>query len=414
MKTTLLSAILFTFCLLSCTSDDGGDFGKDTPRYDIPLSTKSGEINTQVQKFSFDFYREIAKSEKNKENFCISPLSASLCLGMILNGADGNTYTEMQKTLGFEGFTNQQINEYVKMMQTELPKLDGRTIFTNANSLWVNNSYTLLPEFIQTNKTYYDAEVSNEPFDNSTLEKINSWCKQKTNGLIPEIIDKISDDMVSYLINTIYFKGVWTNEFKKSDTKDEPFYLANGGIVKVPTMKQTQSNNYYVDKDVQVVELPYGNESFSMVLFIPTDPEKKDIDKVIADLNRETWINWNENMYPVNMTIYLPRFVIQTEKDLIGSMKVLGIQDVFYDYSANFTKMSTTVGLYIDLLKQKTFIELNESGTEAAAVTIGGTATTSVGPSQSAEIRFDHPFGYVLKEKSTGAILFAGKVGKPE
>ncbi|MCD7852233.1 MAG: serpin family protein [Parabacteroides sp.] len=414
MKTTLLSAILFTFCLLSCTSDDGGDFGKDTPRYDIPLSTKSGEINTQVQKFSFDFYREIAKSEKNKENFCISPLSASLCLGMILNGADGNTYTEMQKTLGFEGFTNQQINEYVKMMQTELPKLDGRTIFTNANSLWVNNSYTLLPEFIQTNKTYYDAEVSNEPFDNSTLEKINSWCKQKTNGLIPEIIDKISDDMVSYLINTIYFKGVWTNEFKKSDTKDEPFYLANGGIVKVPTMKQTQSNNYYVDKDVQVVELPYGNESFSMVLFIPTDPEKKDIDKVIADLDRETWINWNENMYPVNMTIYLPRFVIQTEKDLIGSMKVLGIQDVFYDYSANFTKMSTTVGLYIDLLKQKTFIELNESGTEAAAVTIGGTATTSVGPSQSAEIRFDHPFGYVLKEKSTGAILFAGKVGKPE
>lgn len=414
MKTTLLSAILFTFCLLSCTSDDGGDFGKDTPRYDIPLSTKSGEINTQVQKFSFDFYREIAKSEKNKENFCISPLSASLCLGMILNGADGNTYTEIQKTLGFEGFTNQQINEYVKMMQTELPKLDGRTIFTNANSLWVNNSYTLLPEFIQTNKTYYDAEVSNEPFDNSTLEKINSWCKQKTNGLIPEIIDKISDDMVSYLINTIYFKGVWTNEFKKSDTKDEPFYLANGGIVKVPTMKQTQSNNYYVDEDVQVVELPYGNESFSMVLFIPTDPEKKDIDKVIADLDRETWINWDENMYPVNMTIYLPRFVIQTEKDLIGSMKVLGIQDAFYDYSANFTKMSTTVGLYIDLLKQKTFIELNESGTEAAAVTIGGTATTGVGPSQPAEIRFDHPFGYVLKEKSTGAILFAGKVGKPE
>lgn len=413
MKTTLLSAILFTFCLLSCTNDDGGDFGKDTPRYDIPLSTKSGEINTQVQRFSFDFYREIAKTEKDKENFCISPLSASLCLGMVLNGADGNTYTEMQKTLGFEGFTNQQINEYVQMMQTELPKLDGRTIFTNANSLWVRNGFPLLPEFIQTNQTYYNAEVSNEPFDNSTLEKINSWCNQKTNGLIPEIINNIPDKAVSYLINAIYFKGLWKNEFKESDTKDETFYLANGGIVRVPTMRQTQSNNYYADEDVQVIELPYGNGAFSMVLFIPADRKKKDIDKVIADLDVETWLNWNENMHPVEVTVYLPRFLIKTEKELIETMAALGIHDAFDSFNANFANMSTAHDLYLGLLKQKTYIELNESGTEAAAVTIAGMLETAM-PSQPAEIRFDHPFGYVLKEKSTGAILFAGKVGKPE
>ena len=110
MKTILHSMILFTFCLFSCTNEDDGNFGKDTPRHDIPLSTKSNELNAQVQKFSFDLYREVAKAEK-EENFCLSPLSASLCLGMIMNGADGNTYAEMQKTLGFEGFTNQQINE---------------------------------------------------------------------------------------------------------------------------------------------------------------------------------------------------------------------------------------------------------------------------------------------------------------
>ncbi len=413
MKTILLSMILFTFCLLSCTNEDDGNFGKDTPRYDIPLSTKSGEINTQVQKFSFDLYREVAKTEK-EENFCLSPLSASLCLGMIMNGADGNTYAEMQKTLGFEGFTNQQINEYVQMMQTELPKLDGRTIFTNANSLWIRNGYTLLPEFIQTNKTYYDAEVCNEPFDNSTLEKINSWCNKKTNGLIPEIINGIPDDIISYLINAIYFKGVWTNEFKKSDTKDEPFYMANGQTIQVPTMKQTQSNNFFADEEVMAVELPYGNRAFSMFLFIPADPDKKSIDDIIKGLDQETWQKWNEQLHTSTMTIHLPRFLIKTEKDLIETLNSLGIKDAFNDYSANFTKMSITKGLYIGLLKQKTYIELNESGTEAAAVTIGGMTSESAFPSLPTEIRFDHPFGYVLKEKSTGAILFAGKVGKPE
>lgn len=413
MKTTLLSAILFAFCLLSCTNEDDGNFGKDTPRYDIPLSTKSGEINTQVQKFSFDLYREIAKTEK-KENFCLSPLSASLCLGMVMNGADGNTYAEMQKVLGFEGFTNEQINEYVQMMQTELPKLDGRTIFTNANSLWIKDGYTLLPEFIQTNKTYYDAEVCNEPFDNSTLEKINGWCNKKTNGLIPDIIDRIPDNIISYLINAIYFKGVWTNEFKKSDTKDEPFYMANGQTIKVPTMKQTQSNNFFANEEVMAVELPYGNEAFSIFLFMPANPDEKNLDDIIKGLDQETWQSWNELLYPKTMTIYLPRFLIKTEKNLIETLNSLGIHDAFNSFSADFTKMSITNELYIGLLKQKTYIELNESGTEAAAVTIAGMIDSSAAPHIPTEIRFDHPFGYVLKEKSTGAILFAGKVGKPE
>ena len=151
-----------------------------------------------------------------------------------------------------------------------------------------------------------------------------------------------------------------------------------------------------------------------MVLFIPADRKKKDIDKVIADLDVETWLNWNENMHPAGVTIYLPRFLIKTEKDLIETMKTLGIHDAFDSFLANFANMSTAQELYIGMLKQKTYIELNESGTEAAAVTITGIETNAANPSLPAEIRFDHPFGYVLKEKSTGAILFAGKVGKPE
>ena len=151
-----------------------------------------------------------------------------------------------------------------------------------------------------------------------------------------------------------------------------------------------------------------------MFLFIPADPDKKSIDDIIKGLDQETWQKWNEQLHTSTMTIHLPRFLIKTEKDLIETLNSLGIKDAFNDYSANFTKMSITKGLYIGLLKQKTYIELNESGTEAAAVTIGGMTSESAFPSQPTEIRFDHPFGYVLKEKSTGAILFAGKVGKPE
>lgn len=412
MKATFLLLTLFTFCLLSCTNENSEEFGKDTPRYDIPLSTKSGEINAQVQKFSFNLYREVAKSEK-EENFCISPLSASLCLGMIMNGADGNTYAEMQETLGYDGFTNQQINEYVQMMQTELPKLDGRTIFTNANSLWIKDGYTLLPEFIRINTTYYDAEVSNEPFDNGTLDKINGWCNTKTKGLIPKIIDNIPEDMISCLVNAIYFKGVWSKEFKKSETKDETFYLANGQIMKVPTMKRSGSELYYSDEEVKAIELPYGNGAFSMVLFIPAHPDKMDIDKVIASLSQETWQRWNEQMRLAETTIHLPRFLIETEKGLIEIMETLGIKDAFDKYTAQFSKMCEK-SLHIGLLKQKTYIELNESGTEATAVTIGGMIDSAAPSPLLVDIRFDHPFGYVLKEKSTGAILFAGKVGRPE
>ena len=257
------------FALTSCENDlEGDNFGQDTERYDIPLTSKSAEVNAKVQKFSFDFYREMAR--RQKADFCISPLSVNLCLGMVLNGADGNTYKEIQETLGYENFTYEEINAYAQMMQTELPKLDGRTIFTNANSVWVRNDFKVLESFVKTNKMYYNAEVYNEPFNDGTKDKVNRWCADKTNNLIQKILDDSSSDAVSLLINAIYFKGVWTSEFKEKDTKDEPFYLNSGEEIKVPTMRQENTTDCYVDDKVSVVELPYGNGAFSLVVFMPS------------------------------------------------------------------------------------------------------------------------------------------------
>ncbi len=414
---TLLRAVTVVFSVfISCNSNQeekDSHFGKDTPRYDIPLSLQSAKINAQVQQFSFDFYREIARSEKKDNNFCTSPFSLSCCLGMVMNGTDGKTYTEMQQTLGFVGFDYQQINEYMQMMQTELPKLDGRVIFTNANSLWIKDHFPIFPSFVKQTKTYYDAEVYNEPFDGGTLRKINDWCNTKTNGLIPEIINNIMPETVSFLINALYFKGMWKNEFNKSDTRDEPFYCSNGRTVDVPTMKQEQTLRSYTDEQVVVVELPYGNEAFSMVVFKATDPQKQTIDAIIQQLDEKTWTKWNKQMTPRGIILYLPRFLIKSEFDLIPNMQQLGIHDAFYT-NANFKKMSDT-NLYISLLKQKTFLELNEAGTEAAAVTVAGINYTSSSEKPSIpEVRFNHPFGYILQEKSTGAILFAGRINLPE
>ena len=401
------------FALTSCENDlEGDNFGQDTERYDIPLTSKSAEVNAKVQKFSFDFYREMAR--RQKADFCISPLSVNLCLGMVLNGADGNTYKEIQETLGYENFTYEEINAYAQMMQTELPKLDGRTIFTNANSVWVRNDFKVLESFVKTNKMYYNAEVYNEPLNDGTKDKVNRWCADKTNNLIQKILDDSSSDAVSLLINAIYFKGVWTSEFKEKDTKDEPFYLNSGEEIKVPTMRQENTTDCYVDDKVSVVELPYGNGAFSLVVFMPSADDEVALSRLIEGLDDTEWNHWIDKMKRQNLKLYLPRFKFESPSmDLKEIMRVMGISDAFDPVLADFSMMCDA-SVYVNEVKQKTFIEVNESGTEAAAVTMADMNLSMDSPAPTiSELRFDHPFGYVLKEKSTGAILFAGRVDKP-
>lgn len=401
------------FALTSCENDlEGDNFGQDTERYDIPLTSKSTEVNAKVQRFSFDFYREMAR--RQKADFCISPLSVNLCLGMVLNGADGNTYREIQETLGYENFSYEEINAYAQMMQTELPKLDGRTIFTNANSVWVRNDFEVLESFVKTNKMYYNAEVYNEPFDDGTKDKVNRWCADKTNNLIQKIFDDSPSDAVSLLINAIYFKGVWTSEFKEKDTKDESFYLNNGEEIKVPTMRQENTTDCYIDDKVSVVELPYGNGAFSLVVFMPSANDEGALNRLIEGLDDAEWNHWIDKMKQQNLKLYLPRFKFESPlMDLKEIMRVMGISDAFDPVLADFSMMCDA-SVYINEVKQKTFIEVNESGTEAAAVTVADMNLSMDSPAPIiSELRFDHPFGYVLKEKSTGAILFAGRVDKP-
>jgi len=334
---------------------------------------------------------------------------------MVLNGASGNTYTEMQKVLGYEGFSNADINEYAKALQTELPKLDNFATFTNANSIWLRNDFNVLSSFADVNKENYDAEVKSVPFNTETVNKINEWCSNKTNKKIPSIIDKMNSDLRVCLINAIYFKAPWKDKFETSATKDRPFYKADGTSENVPTMYLNKNVASYTDEEVTIAELPYGNGAFDMVFFMPTNSSKTSLEKLISGLDATKWNNWLSQLSSAETKLTVPSFEMTSSgMDLIQTFRTLGMNDAFDGASANFSKMSDE-SLFINILLQKTYIKVNEEGTEAAAVTFSGMTATAYGPSEEPRIiYFNHPFGFVLRETSTGAILFAGKCGNPK
>lgn len=410
MKTPAIY-LLTAVTLFGTGCENSGADTPDTPRRDIVLSTKAAEINRSTQHFSFRFFQEIAKSKES--NFCISPLSASLCMGMQLNGADGETYDEMQKTLGYDGYTREEINDYARTMQAELPELDAKTLFSSANSLWFREGFPILPGFIQVNKEYYQAEVRTVPFTPDILQQINQWCSDYTAGRIPKIIEELPQNAVSVQMNALYFKGIWATEFKKEDTMDKDFHFADGSTRALPTMHQTTSLSYYADNEIRIVDLPYGNGAFSMLLFCPADPTSTTIDAVLDGLTKEKWDQWIDGLQRRPVALSLPRFKMEYEKDLVAAFKAMGTRQVFQLEEANLSRLSPEP-MALGVLKQKTFIEVDEKGTEAAAVTVSIDFTTAVGPGQTPlDLSFDHPFGFVIKEKSTNILLFAGKVGEP-
>lgn len=397
-------------------SDETGDDNSITAkeREDIPLSTKSEAVNAQANHFAFDFMQAYAGQRESEINYCISPLGVTSVLGMLLNGADGETYTQIQRAMGFDDFTNEEINQYMQTMQQSLRDVDNTTTYLNANSMWAKEGISFLPAYVETNQTYYDAETRGEqPFDQTTVNAINNWCSDKTKGHITEFIHPGELGKLSVLLlNAIYFKGIWTSPFKESDTKERTFTLADGTEKQVPMMYQEEHFNCEVNDEVTLVRLPYGNEAFRMSVFFPTD-EQGSIDELLQNLTPEKWASWEERVsYPIKL--YLPRFTFNTEDEkLIQLLEEVGIRDAFGG-TADFSNM-TDSSLAINLFKQITTVEVNEEGTVATAVTGAGMYATSNEPiiPKPTVIEFNRPFGFIISETSTGAILFAGKVGDP-
>lgn len=404
MKKTLL-CLLAPMLLFSCQSDD--PIPTPGERIDIPLSRSELEMTAAGNDFAFDFFKTIAANEE-KDNLFISPLSASIALSMTANGAAGKTFEEMKATLGFKDYSLEEMNAYYKKLIAGLLSVDNTTTLGIANSIWIRKGLDVKQSFIDLNKDTYDAEVRTLDFNSQAVDIINQWCSDKTNQRIPKIMEDIDPDYVLFLINALYFKGSWVYKFDKSDTAKEDFTTLSGQTNKVDLMQQEGELPYTEDEGLQILELPYGNKAFSMVVLLPR--EESNVDDAISQLTVENWNKWMKSLYPSNINIKLPKFKLKYERNLIEDLTKMGMILPFSEIGADFSNMSST-RMHIGLVKQSTFVEVNEEGTEAAAVTNVGFVFTSVGENHTKYFHVNRPFIYVIKEKSTGAILFMGKIG---
>lgn len=405
----LILAILFSGCEKSGEEFDA----KDLPDpIKIELRSAEAEIVKTDQQFAFEFFKNVfdEEAEGEDQSFMVSPFSLSMALAMTWNGAAGETKTVMQKTLKMENYEDDEINGYYKKLKEALLKTDPSTKLSIANSIFTNKFVTIKPDFIKTNSDYYNATVQPVDFTlPTTKDIINKWASDNTNGLIKKVIDETKADDLMYLLNAIYFKGIWTTKFDAKNTSKKAFMTESGTKRVVDMMSQTAKFNYTEDETMQVVQLPYGNQAFSMLVLLPKSG-KKQIDVVTALQNKEYWRSKIAALRQFEVELSLPKYKTEYSKRLNDVLINMGMGLAFSD-AANFSGMSD-LPAKIAFVKQDTYISTDESGTEAAAVTTVGMTFTSIGPTTPQKVIFnaDKPFLYVIQENSTGAILFMGSV----
>lgn len=376
-----------------------------------PLTSLEKRLVQSGNEFGFRLFREINKGTPG-QNVFISPLSVSMALGMTLNGANGSTLEAMQQTLALAGLNNDDINQSYRSLIDLLTTLDTKVLFDIANSIWYKQEYTFEPQFMDLNRTYFDAEVQALDFsDPKSVDTINRWVDEKTRGKIQKILDRIDSRDVMFLINAIYFKGTWTYEFDKKHTEDDLFNLPDGSQKPIKMMAQTGSFPYFQTDDFQAVDLPYGDRAFSMTIILPRP--NRDLDSLIAALTPESWDQWMQSFAPATVTVQLPKFKMEYDITLNEVLKALGMGIAFDPMKADFTRMYSPGGIFISFVRHKTFVQVDEEGTEAAAVTAVGVRATSVGDSGPILVRVDRPFLFAIRERQSGTLLFVGKIVEP-
>ncbi len=372
------------------------------------VDTKLVDANT---KFGFKLFQEILKQD-SKKNVFISPSSVAIALSMTYNGASGETQQAMARALELQGISLQDINQANETLKTTLEKADPDIQLSIANSLWAKQGVAFKPEFLQSNRQFYGAKVTELNFASPDATKIiNNWVKENTRGKIDQIVNQIQPDDVLFLINAIYFKGKWTKPFEKSQTTERPFYLSDGSQKQHPMMSQSGQYRYYENETFQAVSLPYGKERLSLYVFLP----KKDtnLGAFEQQLSLENWQQWINQFQRRSGSIQLPRFKFDYDVQLNNALKALGMESAFSN-GANFSNM-TSASVAINEVKHKTFVEVNEEGTEAAAATSVGVMLTSARmPEEPFQMVVDRPFFCAIRDNKTGTVLFMGSIQEPK
>lgn len=346
------------------------------------------------------------KEEKN--NIFYSPASVAFALSMTYNGAAGETREAMAQVMGIQGLTLEDLNLANADLRSILLNPEA-TVKTNiANSLWANIDAQLLDDFVERNNQYYGAEVSTIDLqDAGAPVTINKWVEQETQGKIKDLIDSLDPAAQLLLINAIYFKGDWSEQFKETATVDDNFYLADGTIKTVPLMYQQETFEAYDGDGFKAIRLPYGQGRYAMYLFVPDN----DLGEFYENLTIENWPQWMNNFEEKQTEIYLPRFKAEYKSEFKDALTNLGMEHAFSDF-ADFSSMTPGGGWCINRVIHQATIEVNEKGTEAAAATAVEMRLTSM--PQYFTVRADRPFFFAIRDDVTGTLLFMGEINDPQ
>ena len=404
---------IIVFCLISLLLVSCELNPVDPASRDLNLNKKSLELLDTGNNFGLELFAEVMKEAEAGENVMISPLSVALALGMTYNGSAGTTREAMEATLKLEGFTEEEINDGYKSIIDQLLDLDPKVIMEIANSIWYREGFDVEQDFINANKEHFNAEIRELDFNRQdAVNIINQWVSDNTHELIDEIIKEISPETVMYLINAIYFKGTWTYEFDPGETEQRPFYTEEGNELSLDAMRQETTLNYCSNELMQMIELPYGDEKYSMLVLLPgADHSCGDL---LAQLNITNLNSWTTQFSETNVLVQLPKFKFETFKKLKDPLSEMGM-GIAFTGAADFTRINTAGGLLISEVLHKTFIDVNEEGTEAAAVTAVVIELTSAGGgSHPVPFIADKPFLFLIREKTSGSILFIGRLSEPE
>jgi serpin B len=378
-------------------------------RVDIDLSDAEKLVARQSRVFAFDFLQTVYEKEEEGENIFISPLSLNLALLMLNNGAAGETRRELEEVLVRGLVPGETLNAYAGKLVKAMQELDPRAAFESANSIWIRNTFPVLEAFKEVNRQYFEAEVREEDFAApATLGLINGWVEEKTHGRITEILSAVDPAAMLYLIHTLYFKGYWEEPFKKESTEDKTFFNQDGSEAVLPAMHATRELGVCRNGRFSALELPYGNGAFGMVVVLPN--EGVSLDAVVESFDADAWDQYlADPAQTYDVSLQLPTFKVEYRRTLNDDLIAMGLPSMFGP--ADLSPINQDAGLFVSAVLQKTFVEVNERGTEAAAATVIGLQGLGIGDTPPPlDFHVNRPFLFFIKEKSTGLPFFAGVV----
>ncbi len=405
--TRIFFATISFSLLISCNNSD-----YDQPEPEIrSLTNDEQEIVHASNEFAMNMLSGINAAYED-QNVFISPFSISTALSMTLNGANGETNEAIKEAIGLKNLSDETINQTYKDLVAYIYGLDRGVTLNIANSTWYKQELSILSSFEDLLREFYNAEIKEADFaDPATVDLINNWIENETNGKIKDMLDVIPPDAVMYLINAIYFKANWSVQFDPAKTENRGFVLMDGEVAQVPTMYAeavTYRSSYDNEKKLQLMDIPYGNGAYGFTIIMPDDPAA--INQVASEFTIADMEKMLEDTRESTLEAYLPKFKIEFKELLNDYLVAMGMEVAFTGQADLSRLFEEDLGLAISRVIHQSFLEVNEAGSEAAAATVVEIVETSLPPA----LRVDRPFIFFIRERNSNTILFSGKLIDPQ